>query len=128
MNDKERQFKGVLDCVKTIMVKEGPLAFWKGFTMCWARVSFFLYFFLARFSLCALARDAYYSQLYCFRACQAPVRDQPSVTCKNSVMLIQLDIMMPGENDTNCYLLPEPIRMREILAGLALLSVTKQEE
>lgn len=38
MNDKERQFKGVYDCVKTIMVKEGPSAFWKGFTMCWIRV------------------------------------------------------------------------------------------
>jgi Mitochondrial carrier protein len=41
MNDKERQYRGVVDCVKTIMVKEGPLAFWKGFSMCWARVGIF---------------------------------------------------------------------------------------
>ncbi|KAI0060816.1 mitochondrial carrier [Artomyces pyxidatus] len=38
MNDKERQFKGVSDCVKTIMRNEGPMAFYKGFGMCWARL------------------------------------------------------------------------------------------
>ncbi|TFK46092.1 mitochondrial carrier [Heliocybe sulcata] len=38
MNDKEHRYKGVFDCVKTIMVHEGPLAFWKGFGMCWARL------------------------------------------------------------------------------------------
>jgi len=38
MNDKERRYKGVVDCVKTIMINEGPLAFWKGFSMCWARL------------------------------------------------------------------------------------------
>ncbi|KZT29837.1 mitochondrial carrier [Neolentinus lepideus HHB14362 ss-1] len=36
MNDKER-YKGVFDCVKAIMIHEGPLAFFKGFGMCWAR-------------------------------------------------------------------------------------------
>lgn len=38
MNDKERQFKGISDCVRTILRKEGPLAFYKGFGMCWARL------------------------------------------------------------------------------------------
>ncbi|TFY77956.1 hypothetical protein EWM64_g6055, partial [Hericium alpestre] len=38
MNDKERRFKGVGDCVRTIMVQEGPGAFFKGFGMCWARL------------------------------------------------------------------------------------------
>ena len=38
MNDKERQFKGISDCVRTFLRKEGPLAFYKGFGMCWARV------------------------------------------------------------------------------------------
>ncbi|KDQ52900.1 hypothetical protein JAAARDRAFT_39847 [Jaapia argillacea MUCL 33604] len=38
MNDKERKFKGVFDCVRSIIVKEGPLAFYKGFGMCWARL------------------------------------------------------------------------------------------
>ncbi|KAI0050032.1 mitochondrial carrier [Auriscalpium vulgare] len=38
MNDKEGQFKGVSDCVRTIWTKEGPMAFFKGFGMCWARL------------------------------------------------------------------------------------------
>jgi len=38
MNDKERKINGVLDCVKTIMTREGPMAFFKGFGMCWARL------------------------------------------------------------------------------------------
>lgn len=39
MNDKERQYKGVSDCVKQMIQKEGPRALYKGFGMCWARVS-----------------------------------------------------------------------------------------
>lgn len=39
MNDKARQFTGVVDCIRDIISKEGPLAFYKGFGMCWARVS-----------------------------------------------------------------------------------------
>ena len=39
MNDSERVYKGVPDWVRTIMRREGPLAFYKGFGMCWARVS-----------------------------------------------------------------------------------------
>lgn len=39
MNDKERRYQGVSDCVKQIVQKEGPKAFYKGFGMCWARVS-----------------------------------------------------------------------------------------
>ena len=38
MNDKNHQFKGAFDCVRQIMVKEGPFGFFKGFGMCWARV------------------------------------------------------------------------------------------
>ncbi|KAH9929293.1 mitochondrial carrier [Amylocystis lapponica] len=38
MNDKAREIKGALDCIKTIMTREGPLAFYKGFGMCWARL------------------------------------------------------------------------------------------
>lgn len=39
MNDKERQYRGVSDCVKQMLQNEGPKAFFKGFGMCWARVS-----------------------------------------------------------------------------------------
>ncbi|OCH88282.1 mitochondrial carrier [Obba rivulosa] len=38
MNDKAREFDGVVDCIKTIMRREGPGAFFKGFSMCWARL------------------------------------------------------------------------------------------
>jgi hypothetical protein len=40
MNDKERRYKGVVDCVRQITAHEGILGFYKGFGMCWARVSF----------------------------------------------------------------------------------------
>ncbi|KAH9915696.1 mitochondrial carrier [Fomitopsis serialis] len=38
MNDSGREYQGVSDCVRNIMAKEGPLAFYKGFGMCWARL------------------------------------------------------------------------------------------
>lgn len=38
-SDKERRYKGVFDCVRIMLKNEGPLAFYKGFGMCWARVS-----------------------------------------------------------------------------------------
>ncbi|KAI0081282.1 mitochondrial carrier [Panus rudis PR-1116 ss-1] len=38
MTDKNREINGVLDCVRKIMVNEGPLAFFKGFGMCWGRL------------------------------------------------------------------------------------------
>lgn len=38
MNDKAREFHGVSDCVKSIIRREGFLAFYKGFGMCWARL------------------------------------------------------------------------------------------
>jgi hypothetical protein len=38
MTDKNRQLNGVMHCVKTILVNEGPIAFYKGFGMCWGRV------------------------------------------------------------------------------------------
>ena len=42
MNDKTHQYKGAIDCVRQIMVNEGPFGFFKGFGMCWARVSLLL--------------------------------------------------------------------------------------
>jgi len=38
MNDSGREYRGVSDCVRNIMAEEGPLAFYKGFGMCWARL------------------------------------------------------------------------------------------
>ena len=38
MTDKHRQLNGVIHGVKTILVNEGFMAFYKGFGMCWARV------------------------------------------------------------------------------------------
>ncbi|KAK7687123.1 hypothetical protein QCA50_009626 [Cerrena zonata] len=38
MTDKERKLNGVVDCIRKIMVNEGPLAFFKGFGMCWGRL------------------------------------------------------------------------------------------
>lgn len=38
MTDKNRQLRGVFHGVKTILVNEGPMAFYKGFSMCWARL------------------------------------------------------------------------------------------
>ncbi|KAI0035952.1 mitochondrial carrier [Vararia minispora EC-137] len=38
MNDKERRYRGVVDCVRQILAKESPAAFFKGFPMCWARL------------------------------------------------------------------------------------------
>jgi hypothetical protein len=37
-NDKERRYRGVVHCMR-VTAREGPLAFYKGFGMCWARVS-----------------------------------------------------------------------------------------
>lgn len=39
MTDKNREIQGVMHCIRTILVKEGPMAFYKGFGMCWGRVS-----------------------------------------------------------------------------------------
>ena len=38
MTDKHRQLEGVFHGVKTILENEGPMAFYKGFSMCWARL------------------------------------------------------------------------------------------
>ncbi|KAI0093377.1 mitochondrial carrier [Irpex rosettiformis] len=38
MTDKTKQFHGVVHCIRTILVNEGPLAFYKGFGMCWGRL------------------------------------------------------------------------------------------
>ena len=38
MNDKTHQYKGAFDCIRQVMVNEGPFGFYKGFGMCWARV------------------------------------------------------------------------------------------
>ena len=39
MNDKHRHIEGVVHCIKNILLHEGPMAFYKGFGMCWGRVS-----------------------------------------------------------------------------------------
>ncbi|KAI0328385.1 mitochondrial carrier [Cubamyces sp. BRFM 1775] len=38
MNDKKHEYKGAFDCVRQVMVREGPFGFFKGFGMCWARL------------------------------------------------------------------------------------------
>ncbi|KDN50771.1 hypothetical protein RSAG8_01269, partial [Rhizoctonia solani AG-8 WAC10335] len=38
MNDHERMYRGVTDCIVKTFRKEGPLAYYKGFGMCWIRV------------------------------------------------------------------------------------------
>ena len=38
MTDKHRQFNGLLHCARQVLTQEGPMAFYKGFGMCWARV------------------------------------------------------------------------------------------
>ncbi|CAE6413758.1 unnamed protein product [Rhizoctonia solani] len=38
MNDHERMYRGVSDCVIKTLRKEGPLAYYKGFGMCWIRL------------------------------------------------------------------------------------------
>ncbi|KAI8990742.1 mitochondrial carrier [Trametes punicea] len=38
MNDKKHEYRGSFDCVRQVMVKEGPFGFFKGFGMCWARL------------------------------------------------------------------------------------------
>ncbi|CCO36436.1 Mitochondrial substrate carrier family protein ucpB AltName: Full=Solute carrier family 25 member 30 homolog [Rhizoctonia solani AG-1 IB] len=38
MNDHERMYHGVTDCVIKTLRKEGPLAYYKGFGMCWIRL------------------------------------------------------------------------------------------
>ncbi|KAI0779878.1 hypothetical protein C8Q74DRAFT_1456295 [Fomes fomentarius] len=40
MNDKTHQYKGTFDCIRQVIVHEGPLGFYKGFGMCWARRTF----------------------------------------------------------------------------------------
>ncbi|CAE6529279.1 unnamed protein product [Rhizoctonia solani] len=38
MNDHERMYRGVSDCIIRTLRKEGPLAYYKGFGMCWIRL------------------------------------------------------------------------------------------
>lgn len=38
MQDKSRQFKNAFDCLGKLVANEGPLALYKGFGMCWARL------------------------------------------------------------------------------------------
>lgn len=39
MTDKHHEFKGAIDCARKVLLHEGPMAFYKGFSMCWGRVS-----------------------------------------------------------------------------------------
>lgn len=41
MNDKKHEFRGAFDCIRQVLAREGPFGFYKGFGMCWARVSVF---------------------------------------------------------------------------------------
>lgn len=38
MNDKTHRYKSAFDCIRQVVVNEGPFGFYKGFGMCWARV------------------------------------------------------------------------------------------
>ncbi|TCD71641.1 hypothetical protein EIP91_007388 [Steccherinum ochraceum] len=38
MTDKHHEFKGALDCAGKVLLHEGPMAFYKGFSMCWGRL------------------------------------------------------------------------------------------
>ncbi|KAG9114433.1 hypothetical protein FRC07_007665, partial [Ceratobasidium sp. 392] len=38
MNDRARTYNGILDCILKTTHNEGPLAFYKGFGMCWIRL------------------------------------------------------------------------------------------
>ncbi|PWN47650.1 mitochondrial carrier, partial [Violaceomyces palustris] len=38
MQDKKREFKNALDCLGKLVRNEGPIALYKGFGMCWARL------------------------------------------------------------------------------------------
>ncbi|SPO19892.1 related to mitochondrial uncoupling protein 3 [Ustilago trichophora] len=38
MQDKSRQYKNAFDCLGKLIANEGPLALYKGFGMCWARL------------------------------------------------------------------------------------------
>ncbi|KAI0093315.1 mitochondrial carrier [Irpex rosettiformis] len=38
MTDKHRQFSGMVHCARQVLTHEGPMAFYKGFGMCWARL------------------------------------------------------------------------------------------
>ncbi|SPO42974.1 related to mitochondrial uncoupling protein 3 [Moesziomyces antarcticus] len=38
MQDKKREFKNAFDCLAKLVANEGPLALYKGFAMCWARL------------------------------------------------------------------------------------------
>ncbi|KAA1471335.1 mitochondrial carrier [Dentipellis sp. KUC8613] len=38
MNDKDGVYKGVVDCVRRMVLEEGVGSFYKGFGMCWARL------------------------------------------------------------------------------------------
>ncbi|KAG8696356.1 hypothetical protein FRC08_007217 [Ceratobasidium sp. 394] len=42
MNDRAREYNGILDCIIKTIRNEGPLGYYKGFGMCWIRVSVLL--------------------------------------------------------------------------------------
>jgi hypothetical protein len=58
-SDKERRYKGVFDCVRVMLKNEGPMAFYKGFGMCWARVSWSI----PQIGICSLTSNILVVQL-----------------------------------------------------------------
>ncbi len=85
MTDTHRELNGVLHCVRSILVHEGPLAFFKGFGMCWGRVSAsrscasLPQIAVAHPSPAPLAGYAHDRELLGFRAPQRAVRHRPHV-------------------------------------------------
>ncbi|KAG9114444.1 hypothetical protein FRC07_007649, partial [Ceratobasidium sp. 392] len=54
MNDRARAYNGILDCILKTTHNEGPLAFYKGFGMCWIRLGSHTTLTLLLFALVAI--------------------------------------------------------------------------
>lgn len=81
MNDKHRHLDGVVHCVKNILLHEGPLAFYKGFGMCWGRVrSFITGFYVFTLTKISTVGYTYGRQLLSVRASQTLTWNRPSMT------------------------------------------------
>lgn len=76
MTDKHHKFSGALDCARKVLLHEGPMAFYKGFSMCWGRVSCSpdIFMRLEQATNSHAARDAHYCQLPRLRTDASSVR------------------------------------------------------
>lgn len=79
MTDKNRQLNGVFHGAKTILMNEGPMAFYKGFSMCWARVRLLVISDVPRILMLRAARDTYSRQLPHFRGAAKAGGDRAGV-------------------------------------------------